>query len=219
MKSLAPFLLVSAACTARVEHDRGAPPPKVYAEIEPNDTAYLAPSYGGLAPGQAFTIVGNITSSGPDFYDGFSVRADAPCTIDFELVSHSAFTDLDLCVYDPELGEFVVCAEGPYDPEKGQVTILEVGKVVQFVVTSSAGATGYSLGLCASAYGYSFAALQADESQDPVKAARRAGYLTRAEPEDGARRPVPLPAEVLEFDLATGAVLRRPALIERRAVR
>lgn len=198
---LAPLALLLPACTVHVEggHHHSGPP--VYDELEPNDSAYSAPFFGGLRPGDAFTIAGHVTDDGPDLYDGFAVRADEPCAIVFDLVSRTSFTDLDACVFDPDLGEFVVCSDGPFDPEHGSVVILEPGKVVHLVVTSAHGDTGYDLHV--SAEPVVVHALAARSPGDPAKASERAGYAAPA-PEPRPRR-VPL----VLYDLATGE--RMPA--------
>ncbi|MBI5363880.1 MAG: hypothetical protein HZA53_11925 [Planctomycetes bacterium] len=184
----------------------------VYAEVEPNDTALSAPFYGGLRPGDGLAIEGHVQEQGFDLYDGAAVRADAPIELVFDLESHALFSDLDVCVYDPELGQFVVCADGPSDPEHGSVIVLEAGKVLHLVVTSAAGDAPYTLRIRARTAVFPLAAAaaaRADAAGDPAKAAKRAGYARTDAPE----RPIERVLGARVYDLDTGRA------IEVRAVR
>jgi hypothetical protein len=212
--AVASMSLLLAGCSVHVAKEPAGPP--VFDELEPNDSAYTAPFFGGVRPGDAFTILGHVTDDGPDLYDGFALRADEPCAIAFELVSHSPYTDLDVCVFDPDLGEFVVCADGPSDPEHGSVVILEPGKVVHLVVTSAYGDTGYELRVAGeSVSGYPLHAAQAPgalgPSNDTTKAAVRRGYA--AAKDSGADRALPR-VPVLLYDLETGRSVRATARVE-----
>lgn len=215
--ALAAFpLLVLDACVAHVVLHDDHP---VYTEVEPNDSALTAPFYGGLVPGDAFSIVGHVQESGFDLYDGAEVRVDAPCELVFDLTSRGYDTDLDVCLYDPDLGEFVVCADGPSDPEHGSVIVLEAGKRLQLVVTSAWGDAEYTLSVRAlPTYGalatapdehVDAAAANVDETARAAKEARRRGYL----PARTVR--IAQPGELVVYDLERGVVERRAAVLER----
>ena len=183
-----------------------------YDEIEPNDSALEAPLYAGLRPGDGFTLHGHVQAFGFDLYDGAAVRVDAPLELVFDLDSHAHASDLDVCVYDPDLGQFVVCADGPSDPEHGSVIVLEAGKVLHLVVTSAAGDAPYSLRVHAREALQPLAtAPSALLANDPAKAARRAGYHAEL------RAPAGRVIEARLFDLDTGAV--RTVRAVRRAGR
>lgn len=188
-------------CFLHVVHHDDDP---VYAEVEPNDSAVTAPFYGGLRPGDGFSIEGHVQEQGFDLYDGAAVRADAPIELVFDLVSHAAFSDLDVCVYDPELGQFVVCADGPSDPEHGSVIVLEAGKVLHLVVTSAAGDAPYTLSVHARTAVFPLtAAARAGDAGDPAKDAKRAGYARV----DAPARPIERVLEARVYDLDTGRAM------------
>lgn len=206
-----PAALALSACSGHVSFFAGYP---TFDEREPNDTVHGAPFFGGVEPGTRFAISGHIDDDQPDLYDGFALRADEPCTIEFALESHELFTDLDVCVYDPELDEYVVCCDGPSDPEKGSVTILEPGKVVHLVVSSARGDTRYTLHVSGQlAYGAataSSAEVLAPAAGDDAKAARRRGY---AHPDDEPvehddTAPRVRPFDLLWIDVDRGEVVR-----------
>lgn len=212
---LFPIALVFAGCSGHVSFFAGH---STYEEKEPNDSAHSAPYYRGVEAGESFSFTGHITDDSHDPFDGFAVRADEACTIVFELESHELFTDLDVCVFDPDLDEYVVCCDGPSDPEKGSITILEPGKRVHFVVSSARGDTRYTLHVRGQTphpivpYDASSAALHAP---DAAKAARRDAYHAPIAVEgehDDREALLPRRAELVVVDLATGALTRTPAL-------
>lgn len=214
-----PAALAFTACSGHVSFFAGYP---TFDEREPNDSVHGAPFFGGVEPGTRFAIDGHIDDDAPDLYDGFALRADEPCTIEFALESHELFTDLDVCVYDPELDEYVVCCDGPSDPEKGSITILEPGKVVHLVVSSARGDTRYTLDVRGRAPFH--AATQADSARlaraetESDKAVRRRGY---AHADDGPldaddAAPRRIPADVFLIDLDDGAVRRSRAFVATR---
>ncbi|MBK7876515.1 MAG: hypothetical protein IPJ77_12330 [Planctomycetes bacterium] len=219
----APLTLLGGCFAHVVLHDDDP----VYSEVEPNDSALSAPFYGGVRPGDAFAIVGHVQESGFDLYDGAEVRVDAPCELVFDLESHAPYTDLDVCVYDPDLGEFVVCADGPADPEHGSVIVLETGKRLHLVVTSAWGDAEYTLRVHARsavlplhdapvetvvATARPLESSAAATAVDRAKVERRRGY---AQP---PRVRVARPAVVLLYDLDRGTLERRAAVVERALV-
>jgi hypothetical protein len=133
-----PFL---GACV--VSGGDGKPP--YYAESEPNDGACCADDFGTLYAGEFLAIHGSISDSGFDPYDGFAFTAYQPMSVEFRLYADSPWADLDVCLYDPQLGITVDCFESPYNPETGVAHILAGGVDFHLVVNSFHGATGYTL--------------------------------------------------------------------------
>lgn len=200
MKRLLALPLALAACHVHhVEYDD----PPVYAEVEPNDSVFEAPLYAGLRAGSVFSVRGHITEFGADVFDGVAVRADEAVEIRFDLYSDLLGTDLDVCVYDPDLGAYVVCEDGFGDPEHGAVVVLEPGKVIHLVVSSAHGSTGYRLDVHALAPTYGIAAQPpTDEELDAARAAKRERMNGYALDE----RPIveQAPARVFIYDLESG---------------
>lgn len=130
----------------------------VFREIEANDDVDEANDFGSLLPGDHFIIRGDITDDpwdpfDPfdifdryDPFDGFSFYAPEPIYVEFELYTDSIFADLDICIYDPLLGEEVGCFQTDGDPEVGGVEV-EAGNVFHLVVESYTGDSGYDLEL------------------------------------------------------------------------
>lgn len=206
--------LSNAACSGHVSFFAGHP---TFDEKEPNDSVHSAPFFGGVRAGTRFDLTGHIDDDSSDPYDGFALRADEPCTIQFELESHEAFTDLDVCVYDPELDEYVVCCDGPFDPEKGSITLLEPGKVVHFVVSSARGDTRYTLRVRGDSAIGKLAATPAHVPipADTEKARQRQGYAhaDEASETDAPRDEFPpRRVEITWIDLDRGETLRTHAV-------
>jgi len=114
-------------------------------ESEPNDGACCADDFGTLHAGEFLAIHGSITDSGFDPYDGFAFWAPQPMTVEFRLYADAPWADLDVCLYDPQLGITVDCFESPYNPETGSAHILAGGTEFHLVVNSFTGDTNYTL--------------------------------------------------------------------------
>lgn len=136
------FLPGVAGCFGRVEVAGGPP---ILDESEPNDSADLATWFGPLAPGTGLVIGGHVTEFGPDLFDGFAFSAVAPCSVRVVLRALSPGADLDVCVYDPLLDEFVACFDSPFDPEIGEISFFVPGQDFQLVVSSAMGSASYTL--------------------------------------------------------------------------
>ncbi len=184
-------------------------------EQEPNDSAATADWIGPVGPGDQLSILGHVTYWGPDIYDGFAFYTAAPCDIELALWTDDPFADLDVCVYDPDLGQFVFCFETADDPETGIFTIGEAGKPFHLVVTSFAGASTYTLEV----RGLALSLLAATSGADPTPAVEhrqgREGFWARyhGPEEDGGEPLLLLPAELITIDLETGAVETEPLLV------
>lgn len=214
MKLLPALGFVLSSCYVHRHYDD----PPIYVEIEPNDTVDQAPLYAGLHVGSAFSVRGHINDFGFDVFDGVAVRADEAVEIHFDLYSEAYGTDLDVCVFDPDLDRYVVCADGPWDPEHGSVVVLEPGKIVHLVVTSAFGDCGYRLDVHASYPSYPLGSAPPANAPDAVRDAKRA----RAEAYRGidAAANVPLKlerrrADVVVFDLESGVVHDAQAVLTR----
>ena len=86
--------------------DSGPAPDPVVDEVEPNDGACCAQFVGVLAPDDRLEIDGFVTATGPDQFDGFAFAADQPCEVRIALIADDPLADLDVCVFDPQLGDF-----------------------------------------------------------------------------------------------------------------
>lgn len=171
------------------------PPPAPLGESEPNDSAFEAPWYGTLLPGSRLAITGHVTSNGPDLYDGFAFTAGSPCTVRFVLRPSLPGTDLDLCVYDPQLDAFVACFDSPSGTEVGEIALA--GAIDFHLVVSSAWAdSSYLLEI------ETFPYLPAPEGSSEAQSGEDKGTLERV---DGYRkRARETQADALGLPLATG---------------
>lgn len=139
------FLLLPFATACAGHHHHEPPPgPPVYGEQEPNDWADHPDHIATLDARSHLFVEGHIHEVGPDVYDGFHFLAAEPCTIQFALDARAP-ADLDLAVYDPFVGDFVLFFETPYDPEIGSFLVLEAGTEFHLVVRSFQGSSDYTL--------------------------------------------------------------------------
>jgi hypothetical protein len=116
-------------------------------ESEPNDGACCADYFGKLSPGEFLSIEASITDDGFDPYDGFAFTATEPISVEFRVYADKPYADLDVCLYDPQLGITVDCFQSPYDPEIGVAHVLAGGAEFHLVVNSFVGDTAYTLQL------------------------------------------------------------------------
>lgn len=218
---LALFAALAGAAGCHVHHDEGCYDcgPTVYYEQEPNDSATSPDVIGGVAPGDHLLIEGHVTQFGPDLFDGFAFHAQAPCDVEVLLWIDDPHVDLDLCVYDPQLGQYVVCYETSNNPEGGGFTLGEGGKPFHLVVSSFSGASAYTLEVVVRHPTYAGSAAPGPSSASGEAGAGAAhrpgmeshwqGYL-RA-PEEEAAVPVGLPARLITLDPLTGELRSEPA--------
>ncbi len=147
--------LVAAAPACSYEHHDSEPPPvPVFVETERNDSAFEANYFGVLHPGDRFFIDGDITDipfdpvdpfNGHDPYDGFAFTAGQPIHVEFALWEDHAGADLDVCIFDPQLGLEVGCFATAAHPERGAVDVLAGGFDFHLVLQSFVGISSYSL--------------------------------------------------------------------------
>jgi hypothetical protein len=114
-------------------------------ESEPNDYAFNADHFGVVYPGDFLSIGGRITDSGSDPFDGFAFTAGAPMTVTFELWIDAPAADLDVSIWDPQLGGFIATFESPFDPETGAFDVLGGGLDFHIVIDSFVGTSSYTL--------------------------------------------------------------------------
>jgi hypothetical protein len=144
-RALALPLLFFAACSHGGHgHPTPAPDPTLH-EVEPNGTAATANGVGPIRPGSYFPIRGHVDDFGSDLFDGFAFVSDVPLEVEIVLTADHPAADLDVCVFDPFLNEFIGCFETPWNPEVGFVTVFEPGVEFHLVVSSFRGSSGYTL--------------------------------------------------------------------------
>jgi hypothetical protein len=113
-------------------------------EQEPNDTAWNPDPIGPIAVGES-VVIGGYSSVVDDAFDGFAFQSVEPCDIRFKIVAQSAWTDLDLCVYDPFLGAIAFCFENPGNVEGGSFSVPGSFTDFHLVVSAYAGSSEYRL--------------------------------------------------------------------------
>lgn len=123
----------------------------VVGEVEPNDSAFNANYLGELYQGGSVRVFGRMSAL--DEYDGFAFIAGEPMTVRFALTADDPFADLDVCVYDPYLDEFVLCFEAPGDFESGSFDVLDAGTEFHVVVAPFSGVSNYELEIVAGCCG------------------------------------------------------------------
>ena len=124
------------------------PPPVAYYdiwELEPNDDGCCPDSLGTTYIGDTFVIGGMIRDDLYDPYDGFGLSAGEPQDVEFFLEPVAGGADLDLGVWDPVLGEFVLLWDSPYATESGRFTLPAAFTEYQLVVMSYSGDAEYRL--------------------------------------------------------------------------
>jgi len=211
--------LLVVACDSGGHHH--APPidPTIH-EIEPNGTAFTANGIGPIRPGDYFPIRGHVTDFGPDFFDGFAFVSDVPLEVEFVLTADHPVADLDLCVFDPFLGEFVACFETPWNPEVGFVTVFEPGVEFHLVVSSFRGSSGYSLEVLGHPLCCPIEATENERlrpSEQAVESKRDAFWrayapVVTARASEPATEASPVRGVVVSIDPHTGTVEERPYL-------
>jgi hypothetical protein len=201
--SVAAAALALGACHGSVHTDPPPPPPPpppVYYEGEPNDTAWLAPWFGALFPGDVIFVEGFTTDDGSDPQDGLAFSCTGPARIDFTLYVDDPWTDLDVWLFDPYLNQFVAAFAVPYGNEKGTFWLPDAEEF-HLVVVPSWGASNWTLAVESSTTSYA-AALAPDAlpelpanlaeyaaapAEDADVADDAGSNLRRAAPADDAR--------------------------------
>lgn len=188
-------------------------------ESEPNDAACCADYFGFLTPGEHLSINGFISDDGFDPFDGFAFTASGPITVDFRLFAHDFGADLDICLYDPQLGIIIDCFESPFDPETGTAHILLGGTDFHLVVNSFSGDTPYTLEIdvhplffasdTPAPAGATIVPVPGDPRGKADRMKAFEGYLGRADLD--TQDPVNLDVgQAIELDLSTGETRTAP---------
>jgi hypothetical protein len=192
--------------------------PPVYVEIEPNDLPAQANLLGTLYPGDWLAIEGRLSEI-DDLLDGFSLRSGTAIQIQFALYEGVSGADFDVCLYDPDTGQYVFCWETSAHPEAGGFSILGPGKDVHLVLSPFLGDAPYRLEL------YVYDACCYDETKGivlagdgeraalrPFSAERWARYAAQIRPEEPVLHT--LPGTLIEIDPATGELRRSPLRVQ-----
>jgi hypothetical protein len=148
-----PSLVLAVASTAALsscvyydDDDWGPPPPPIHYEVEPNDNACCPDPIGVVGVGDALLIRGHIDDVGFDLFDGFAFQSAEPLDLEFTLSPrYGEYADLDLYVFDPYLGQYVLAFDSASSVEKGSFTVPAWGTDFHLVVTSFFGSANYGL--------------------------------------------------------------------------
>ncbi len=170
-----------------------APAVQVVLEQEPNDSATQAQGIGPLWSGDCLLIEG---SAGPGDLDGFAFQAQSDLEIRLSLTALAPFADLDLCVWDPYQGEYLLWLTEVGD-ESGSF-FVPAGLGFHVVVDSFFGAAPYDLSLEALGSGGWYATSAEVSSDGDLAPERRARFEPYA--------PAPRTAEVGALDGAAALV-------------
>jgi hypothetical protein len=209
MRSALPFLLLVGLTACYDDDDDGGDccPIPTFVELEPNDDPADANYMGVIAPGDRFFIEGFVRDDLGDPFDGFAFTANQPLHVDFQLFMESTAVDLDICLYDPQLGQTLACWATDQQPERGGVDVDTGGLDFHLVVESFIGDASYSLEIVVQPF-LAREALDADAPRiraTDVRTEREAeapqGYR---EPERGVARRI---EQYVELDPVTGALI------------
>jgi hypothetical protein len=143
-------VLALAACDHRHHEDPEPPPVDPFFdiwEIEPNDFACCPDELGSFFVGDELVIGGHIRDDGFDPYDGFGMSNGEPLDVEFYLEPVGEWADLDLGVWDPWTGEFVLLWDSPEAVESGRFTVSSSLEDFHLVVMSFDGDAEYRLWL------------------------------------------------------------------------
>ncbi len=194
-------LLATCACS---EEPKKPPAPLVPFDVwerERNDDHWSANNLGWLAVGDDFVIGGSIRDDAFDPYDGFELRAMTPCAVRFALEPLDGVSDLDLCVWDPWIGDFAFCFQSAAAVELGVFNIHSGGAQFHLVVASYVGRSEYRLRVRCEPLGLGLSAGAAPAAEtSSVKQAQFEGYRPSVEPRADAANWRPL--WLVEYDLS-----------------
>ena len=115
-----------------------------FEEREPNDSASGPDYLTSMHAGDTILVNGTIDDGCCDPFDGFAIETEGALDLRFELTAHNSWSDLDLCVYDPQSDVFLACFESLDNPESGWVSIALPAEV-QVIVRAWSGASDYTL--------------------------------------------------------------------------
>jgi hypothetical protein len=223
---LLPALALAASCSGGSNHDGTVFVPATYPESEVNDVAPMADYFGLLRPGDFFYIEGHISDipfdpfdpwNGHDPFDGFAFTANEPVHVQFRLFIDDPYADLDVIVYDPQIGFDVGWFATANNPETGAVDVYGYGLDFHLVVESWVGSSSYTMEIEVfelylteeeDGEGVSseepLASITANRIIDPIKeedAAERIGMYHAELPDDPA---VQIETSITEIDQETG---------------
>jgi len=189
-------------------------------ESEPNDSHAEPNVLGFFYVGDEFTLGGWIRDDVYDPFDGFAITSGEPLDISFVLEPVASNADLDLCVWDPQLGAFAFCFDSPNSVEVGRFSVPDGLTEFHMVVSSYSGDTEYRLRIRAEPLTFGALPEGAGAGSKPERAVPYDCYAAPralAEPEAVAPRIVARGA-YFEIDGETGAVRRRALVVlDRRA--
>ncbi|MCC7015113.1 MAG: hypothetical protein IT454_21310 [Planctomycetes bacterium] len=137
-----------AGCDNDHHHRPPEPDPPPYFDLwerEPNDAACCPDDLGVMFVGDELVIGGDIRDDGFDPYDGFGIESGEPFDVEFYLEPVDSYADLDLGVWDPVRGEFVLLWDSPDAVESGRFTVPGTFDQFQLVVMSFDGDAEYRL--------------------------------------------------------------------------
>ena len=190
-----PALLACAllpACTDCHDCDPPPAPPAPYYdfwEIEPNDGACCPDVIGTVYVGDEFIVGGAIRDDSFDAYDGFGLTSGEPLEIEFFLEPIGTNADLDLGVWDPVVGDFVLLWDSPGTTEGGRFTLSGAFRDFQLVVMSYAGDTEYRLWVWVDPPTLAALAAGPAAAATPTRLDRPVPLTAYAPPEEAERAP------------------------------
>ncbi|MBM3976568.1 MAG: hypothetical protein FJ299_06210 [Planctomycetes bacterium] len=138
-------LLALAACSGSGDAVIVLPGQTDFFEHEPNDTQFYANALGVLAIGEELAIHGDIDCFGCDPADGFKFSTLGPVALQFTLSCADAYSDLDLCVFDPSIGGYFQCFENGGPLESGTILLGGPATELHLVVSPFSGGGPYVL--------------------------------------------------------------------------
>ncbi len=146
---LAPLALVAGCSPAVVV--TGPPPgggPAIFQEREPNDSPFQADPISGVDIFSYLVVQGHVQPPGFfDVYDHFEFVALEPATFDLQLDGLAPYSDMDISLWDPDLGQIVAVWDSPLNPELGTFTVTQPGKVFVLLVEAYNAPSDYDLTL------------------------------------------------------------------------
>ncbi|HRV79933.1 MAG TPA: S8 family peptidase [Planctomycetota bacterium] len=117
-------------------------------EAEPNDSASTSHRLGSLAIGDSRTVLGNITDSGSDPFDGFQIVVPQRAQIQVTLTATNGASDLDVLLVEPISLQIVDALDSTNASESGSFVIQGAAYLV---IVSASGTSDYELAIEATA--------------------------------------------------------------------
>lgn len=160
--AVAALAVLAAACHhGGSDHVIFVTEPILATELEPNEVVEDANFLGFVRPGREFLIDGFVADAGPDQVDHFAFEVGEPVEVEFYLDALVGNGDLDVCIYDPVLDEYVFCFENPGN-EHGFFSAPFVGEEFQIAVYSFEGSAEYELDVILHTYVHHLEAAASD---------------------------------------------------------